>query len=130
MAISGAEVVVSDTEDMAQLLCMNIEANRPALQTSSGKPIGSISAYSFVCNCQTKWRCAVLSAGSIAHCVLPWGTSLRYHAHGPHNLHPDYIVGSDITYDEGCYLPLLQTIAAYVWGNPHVRVRHTKTRLC
>ena len=38
-------------------------------------------------------------------------------------MQPDYIVGSDITYDEGQYLPLLQTIAAYAWGNTHLKVR-------
>lgn len=43
MAMCGAQVVVSDTEDMMQLLRINIEANMAALQTSSGKLIGSIS---------------------------------------------------------------------------------------
>lgn len=43
MAMCGAQVVVSDTQDMMQLLRINIEANMAALQTSSGKLIGSIS---------------------------------------------------------------------------------------
>lgn len=33
----GARVVVSDCQEMMQLLRMNIEANKPALQASPGK---------------------------------------------------------------------------------------------
>ena len=43
MALNGAQVVVSDTEDMMQLLSMNIKANMAALHASSGKLSGSIS---------------------------------------------------------------------------------------
>ena len=34
----GAHVVVSDTPEMMQLLCMNIEGNKQAFQGSSGTP--------------------------------------------------------------------------------------------
>ena len=37
MALSGAQAVVSDTEHGMQLLCMNIEANKQAIEASSGK---------------------------------------------------------------------------------------------
>ena len=33
----GADVVVSDTQEMMQLLRMNVEANKAALQASPGK---------------------------------------------------------------------------------------------
>lgn len=37
MALSGAHVVLSDTEQGMQLLCMNTEANKQAIEASSGK---------------------------------------------------------------------------------------------
>lgn len=59
----------------------------------------------------------------MCHCVLQWGESLQDHTFGPKRLHPDFIFGSDITYDENQFLPLLQTIAAYAKHNSALQVQ-------
>ncbi|DBA70351.1 TPA: hypothetical protein ACH3X2_011772 [Trebouxia sp. C0005] len=86
-ALSGANVILSDTAEMMQLMQINTQANKQMLLDCPG----SLQAM----------------------CVLQWGCCLSNYPYGPAKLQPDLILGSDITYDPAQFLPLLQTIAAY-----------------
>lgn len=56
---------------------------------------------------------------------LLWGTDLTTHPCGPAQLNPGLIVGSDITYDEAQFQPLLQTITAFLAHDESVKVQDT-----
>ena len=58
--------------------------------------------------------CRRCSGCILAQSELLWGTDLSSHPCGPAQLQPDMIIGSDITYDEAQFQPLLQTISAYL----------------
>ncbi len=45
-------------------------------------------------------------------------------------MQPDLILGSDITYDEDQFMPLLQTIAAYATVDNDLQVRQHGSALC
>ena len=66
--------------------------------------------------------CRRCSGCILTQSELLWGSDLSSHPCGPAQLEPDLIIGSDITYDEAQFQPLLHTISAYLDHNSNVKV--------